>query len=539
MAHNGNITPMDQYLSGLRLFVLLGSLTLVTFLVCLDTSIMGTAIPRITSEFHSLADVGWYIGAFTLASATLQPLSGKLYAHLSTKIVFLTFVLLFELGSLLCAVASSSAFLIVGRVVAGLGASGIVNGAMTMLAAAVPAEKSPVYTGIVLGTAQMGIVAGPLIGGALTEHATWRFYMNLPIGGAAAALITLVRIPERTLKPRLTVSVFRKVVSDLDLFGFALFVPPSVMLLLALQLGSSGAQAWDSSVVIGLFCGAGVCAVLFILWEKRVGDQAMLPGKLLGKRVVWTSCVHSSCIITCMMTASIWMPTYFQAVKNNGPTDSGVHVLPSILSQLLAVIATGAAVSRMGYYLPWALASGVITTIGNVLVSTFTVSTSTAVWIGYQIVLGAGRGCGMQMAIIAVQNAVPPSQYPIALASLVFFQNLSTSVAVVIANTIFAQTLTSKISLYVPSVSPRIVLDTGSSASAVRALVPLGELDGLLRAYSESLRNVFYFLSAIACIAVIASLGMGWKDIRKKSAEPEKDIAMDGVCQDGKKLEGP
>ncbi|RII21219.1 efflux pump protein [Alternaria sp. MG1] len=487
---------------------------------------MGTAIPRITSEFHSLADVGWYIGAFTLASATLQPLSGKLYANLSTKVstsffressmplitsqvVFLTFVLLFELGSLLCAVASSSAFLIVGRVVAGLGASGIVNGAMTMLAAAVPAEKSP------------------------------GFYMNLPIGGAAAALITLVRIPERILKPRLTVSVFREVVSDLDLFGFVLFVPPSVMLLLALQLGSSGAQAWDSSVVIGLFCGAGICAILFILWEKRAEDQAMLPGKLLGKRVVWTSCVHASCIITCMMTASIWMPTYFQAVKNNGPTDSGVHVLPSILSQLLAVIATGAAVSRMGYYLPWALASGVITTIGNVLVSTFTVSTSTAVWIGYQIVLGAGRGCGMQMAIIAVQNAVPPSQYPIALASLVFFQNLSTSVAVVIANTIFAQTLTSKISLYVPSVSPRIVLDTGSSASAVRALVPLEELDGLLRAYSESLRNVFYFLSAIACIAVIASLGMGWKDIRKNSAEPEKDVAMDGVCQDGKKLEEP
>ena len=259
------------------------------------------------------------------------------------------------------------------------------------------------------------------------------FYMNLPIGGAAAALITLVRIPERILKPRLTVSVFREVVSDLDLFGFVLFVPPSVMLLLALQLGSSGAQAWDSSVVIGLFCGAGVCAVLFILWKKRAEDQAMLPGKLLGKRVVWTSCVHASCIITCMMTASIWMPTYFQAVKNNGPTDSGVHVLPSILSQLLAVIATGAAgmsqcrllrghvgsplsVSRMGYYLPWALASGVITTIGNVLVSTFTVSTSTAVWIGYQIVLGAGRGCGMQMvthstARVVAQSLTLPGNY--------------------------------------------------------------------------------------------------------------------------------
>ncbi|KAL1798981.1 hypothetical protein ACET3X_003018 [Alternaria dauci] len=500
---------------------------------------MGTAIPRITSEFHSLADVGWYIGAFTLASATLQPLSGKLYTHLSTKVVFLTFVLLFELGSLLCGVASSSVVLIVGRVVAGLGASGIVNGAMTILAGAVAADKSPVYTGIVLGTAQMGIVAGPLIGGALTEHATWRwcFYMNLPIGGAAAALITFVPIPERTTKSRFTLSLLRKVIPDLDLFGFALFVPPSVMLLLALQLGSGGAHRWDSSVVVGLFCGAGVCAILFILWEKRVGDQAMLPGKLLGKRVVWASCVHGSCIITCMMTASIWMPTYFQAVKDNGPTDSGIHVLPSILSQLLVVIATGAAVSRMGYYLPWAFASGVITAIGNALVSTFTASTSTAVWIGYQIVLGAGRGCGMQMAMIAVQNAVPPSQYPVALASLIFFQNLSASIAVVIANTIFAQTLTSKISLYAPSVSPQVVLDTGSSASAVRALVPPEGLDGLLRAYSESLRNVFYFLSAVACVAVIASLGMDWKDIREKSGESEKNVAMDEVREDSKKSE--
>ncbi|KAG9193099.1 hypothetical protein G6011_03134 [Alternaria panax] len=226
-----------------------------------------TAIPRITSEFHPLPDVGWYIGAFALASATLQPLSGKLYTHFSTKIVFLTFVLLFELGFLLCGVASSSAVLVVGRVVAGLGASGIVNSAMTMLAGAVPTGESPVYTGIVLGTAQTGIVAGPLIGGALTEHATWRwcFYMNLLIGEAATALIAFVPIPERTLKSRIAVSLFRKVLPDLDLFGFALFVPPSVMLLLALQLGSGGTYAWGSSVVVGMFCGAGVCTIFFIL----------------------------------------------------------------------------------------------------------------------------------------------------------------------------------------------------------------------------------------------------------------------------------
>src|SRR4051812_26180563 len=108
MTITSDTTPPKQYLAGLKLFTVLGSLTLVAFLVFLDTSIIGTAIPRITTEFHSLPDVGWYVGAYTLATATLQPLSGKFYTHFNTKVVFLVFVFTFELGSLVCGVASSS-----------------------------------------------------------------------------------------------------------------------------------------------------------------------------------------------------------------------------------------------------------------------------------------------------------------------------------------------------------------------------------------------------------------------------------------------
>ena len=179
---SGNMTekandasPTTQYLTGFKLLTILASLTLVTFLVLLDSSIIGTAIPRITTEFHSLPDVGWYVGAYTLATATLQPISGKLYTHFRTKAVFLAFVFVFELGSLVCAVASSSVVLIIGRAIAGLGASGIFNGAMTVLSGAVPRDKSPFYTGILFGVAQLGIVLGPLLGGVLTEHASWRW----------------------------------------------------------------------------------------------------------------------------------------------------------------------------------------------------------------------------------------------------------------------------------------------------------------------------------------------------------------------------
>ncbi|RAQ98940.1 sterol glucosyltransferase [Stemphylium lycopersici] len=471
---------------------------------------MSMAIPRITTEFHSLHDVGWYIGAYTLASATLQPLSGKLYMHFNNKAVFLLFVLLFEIGSLVCGTANSSAMFIAGRAIAGLGASGISNGAMTIISGAVPREKAP------------------------------SFYMNLPIGGATALLLLIIQIPEITEKAPLSMTLVRTVIPQLDLVGFTLFVPASTMLLLALQLGSGDTYSWDSPTVIGLLCGACVSTIVFVFWEYKMGDKAMLPGTLLGKRIVWTSCFYGSCTMICMLTASNWLPTYFQAVKGDDPADSGVHTLPGIFSQLLLIIATGAAVSRTGYYLPWGLAGAIVITIGNGLVSTFTASTSTAKWIGYQIVLGAGRGIAMQIAIIATQNAVLPAQYPIALACLIFFQNLGTSIAIVIANTIFSQTLTSVIPRYAPSVSPQAALDAGSGADAVRSLIPAvskNELAGVLRAYSESLRDVFYFLVGVAALAAFVSLGMGWKDVRSKKHEETIDKAPDEKLGENKAAE--
>jgi hypothetical protein len=168
------------------------------------------------------------------------------------------------------------------------------------------------------------------------------FYINLPIGGVAAVLLFLIPIAELTLKPPFSLALVRKVIPDLDLIGFTLFIPSSILLLLALQFGSGNTFAWGSSTVIGLFCGAGVSIILFIIWERRMGDRAMLPGTLLRQRIMWTSCLYGSCIMSCLVTASNWLPTYFQAVRGDGPTLSGVHILPSILSQLLVVIVVGA-----------------------------------------------------------------------------------------------------------------------------------------------------------------------------------------------------
>lgn len=218
------------------------------------------------------------------------------------------------------------------------------NGAMTIIASSTPLSKRPLYTGIMLGFASMGIVTGPLIGGALTEYTTWRwcFYINLPIGAAAAIFILFIHIPDLTAKERFSMALVRKVIPELDLFGFALFAPAAVMFLLALQFGSGEEYAWNSSVIIGLLCGAGATAIVFALWEWRMGNRAMIPGSIVRHRIVLTSALWNLCLMTSLVVGSNYLPLYFQAVKGVGPTKSGIWVLPSIISQLVFAVIAGA-----------------------------------------------------------------------------------------------------------------------------------------------------------------------------------------------------
>jgi hypothetical protein len=169
------------------------------------------------------------------------------------------------------------------------------------------------------------------------------FFINLPIGAIVAILLFLVHIPDLTVKAPFSLALLRKVLPELDLFGFALFAPAAVMFLLAIQFGGDGTHPWGSSTVIGLFCGAGVTAILFILWEIRRGDRAMIPGSIAKQRVVWASTGFAAFLMAGMFVMSYYMPIYFQAVKGVGPTMSGVYLLPSILTGLIFVLVSGAA----------------------------------------------------------------------------------------------------------------------------------------------------------------------------------------------------
>ncbi|KAL4787634.1 major facilitator superfamily domain-containing protein [Aspergillus varians] len=505
-----------EWATGLKLFTIMVAVTLVCLLILLDTSIVVTAIPQITSKFHSLLDVGWYGSAYQLAGAAIQPLTGRVYMNLNTKWTFMGFFAVFELGSLLCAVSTSSKMLIVGRAVAGMGTSGILNGAYTIISGCVPMSRRPTLLGLVLGVSQVGLAAGPLIGGALTEYSTWRwcFYINLPVGGLVAVLLAFVHIPDPIVKESFPVAI-RKLPGKLDLIGFTLFAPSAIQLLLALQYGGNQ-YAWHSSVIIGLFCGAGATFIVFLAWDYRKRDAAMVPFSIVRNQVVWSSSLAYGFLMGQMFCASYYLPIYFQGVKGASPMMSGVDVLPSIVAHLLVALISGKIVERVGYYLPIIVVSASLMAVANGLLSTLSPGTSTGKWIGYQIFLGVARGLGLQVPIIAVQNVLPPPQIPVATALVMFSQTFAGALFLSISNTIFNNSLKSLIRHYAPSVNPQTVIDAG--ATGFRSELSGGQLGGVLTAYAKSVDRVFYLTVGMACACFLFSWGMGWKDIRAKKA---------------------
>ncbi|KAI5460137.1 major facilitator superfamily domain-containing protein [Mariannaea sp. PMI_226] len=503
-----------ECISGWELVGVMTCLTVVCFLMLLDVSIFVTAIPRITTDFHSLIDIGWYSSAYNLCSAALQPLSGKFYTHFHAKSTFLVFFLVFEIGSLISGLAVSSAMFIVGRAIAGIGTSGIQNGAFTIVAASIPLNKRPVALGIIMGICQVGLVSGPLIGGALTEYSTWRwcFLINLPIGAVCAAIILIVKIPDHRSQQGEAPERFR--ISQLDLAGFCLFIPFAVLFFLAFQVGGSKFP-WNSATVIGLLCGGGSAFMVFVIWEYRVGNQAMIPLFLIKRRVVWTSCLCAMFLFATMLGTSYYLAIYFQSVRGMTPFNSGVSTLPVIISQLIGSALSGVLVQKIGYYLPVMLAGAVVTVIGNYLLSTLSLESSTPKWAGYQVILGLGRGVGIQMPIIALQADCQPVLTPLATSTLLFFQTLGGSVFISAATSVFNSKLRSELLTRVPELDVDKIIHAG--AAGVGKVVPSESISKVLIAYVKGVSAVFHLLIAMSACLCLTSLGIGWTDIRNSS----------------------
>ncbi|KAH7114392.1 MFS transporter [Dendryphion nanum] len=507
--------PEDEskYLSGVKLWILSLGLCLTTFVIALDNTIIATAIPKITTVFNSLEDVAWYGSSYLLTTCSLQPSFGKVYTYFDVKYTYLFALVLFEIGSVICAAATSSPMFIIGRAIAGAGAAALFSGGMTIIGYSVPLRKRPIYIAALSSMFGIASVVGPILGGAFTDRISWRwcFWINLPFGAVSLAVVFFFFTnPERQYSH----IPFKDRLKEVDVIGAVFLICSIVSLLLALQWGGQ-TYPWKNSKVWGLLLGFGLMLLVFIIIQIYQKDRATIPIRVFKQRTILVSCLFTAFLSMAMYTHIFYLPFYFQAIKSTTAEESGIRTIAYLVSTTVASLVIGAAITLLGFYAPFMWFGSAIFTIGAGMLYTLRPNSPPGHWIGYQILAGFGAGGSVQIPFIAVQVVTNAKDMPTANACVMFFNSLGGAIAIAIAQNIFVNNLASEIPKRAPGIDPRIVIAAG--ATYVRQVVPGDLLEGVLWAYNTAIMNAFVVAIAAGGLAVIVSFGMEWKSVKGKN----------------------
>lgn len=348
-----------------------------------DRTIIGTAVPTISKDFNSFGDIAWYEAGFLFPLCVFQLTFGRIYTYYSTKWVLVINVAIFEIGSLVCATAPSSKALIVGRVITGIGAAAIPPGCFILISFLVPIQSRPKYIGSLGSVFGISSILGPILGGFLTSvNWRWCFWINLPVGGVSVLLLAI--LTPNCEPPMKRSSTWKGKFFELDPLGFILIAPCLVCLLLAIQLGGI-TYPWNSATIIVLFVLFGVFGIAFIASQIWRGDKGTLPPRIIKQRSIAVGCIASIGIGATLVMFAFFLPIWFQVIQGKTPQNSGLSLIPLLLSVVIAVISGGIFTSKVGYYTPLLIIGSALVIVGAGLISTWTVNVGAGKWIGYQV----------------------------------------------------------------------------------------------------------------------------------------------------------
>src|SRR4051812_28299842 len=409
-----------------RIWVVISGLMLVMLLASLDQTIVSTALPTIVRELGGLEHLSWVVTAYLLALTVVTPLYGKLGDLYGRKIVLQGALVLFLVGSALCGLAQGMTELIAFRAIQGLGGGGLMVSAQAAIGDVVPPRERGRYTGLFGAVFGVSGVAGPLIGGFLTTHISWRsiFYVNLPLGIAALVVLaaTLPSVSERRRH-------------QIDYAGTALLAAGLSALILLTTLGGN-TYDWASPQIV-LMGVVSVACLAALTWVEHRAAEPILPPALFSNRVFVVTSAVAMVVGFALFGALTYLPLFQQVVRGLSPTASGLQLLPVMGGLLVSSIVSGQVITRTGRYKAWPIAGTAVAAIGMWLLSSLDESTASGVAALHMLVLGLGLGMVMQVLVLAVQNAVPYSMLGVATSGSTLFRSIGGSLGTAVLGAVF------------------------------------------------------------------------------------------------------
>jgi len=466
-------------------------------LAALDQTIVATALPTIVGELGGLEHYSWVVTAYLLSSTVSTPLYGKISDLYGRKAVFQTAILIFLAGSLLAGLAQTMIQLVLFRGLQGAGAGGLMAMTFAVVGDVVSPRERGRYTGYLGSVFAFSSVVGPLLGGFIVDHVSWRwvFLINLPVG-LVALLVTssVLKLPVMRRPHRI------------DVEGALLLVAAVSSLLLALVWGGTE-YPWGSRVIVGLGLAGAVLTLAFVAWESRVSEP-MLPLRLFRNRIFSVSAVLGFLTGCAMFGGIIFLPLFLQIVTGASATNSGLLMLPLMAGLMTASITSGRVISHTGRYKAWPVTGLAVAALGMFLLSLMDSGTTRLVSSLSMLVLGLGIGMVMQVLVLAVQNAVPYADLGMATSAATFFRSMGGSFGVAV----FGAILNTRMAQELPRLVPASVLAQAggrtsqflSSPAQIRLLPPTIQ-QGVIEALSRSIHSVFLWAVPLLLIGFAVS----------------------------------
>jgi EmrB/QacA subfamily drug resistance transporter len=510
--------PTPQYFSHRQIVIILFGVMAGMLLFALDQGIVGTALPRIVSDLGGLDQLSWVVTAYLLTSTAATPLWGKISDLYGRRRTFQAAIGIFLVGSALCGLSQNMPQLIGFRALQGAGGGGLFAVALSIIGDVIPPRERGRYQGYFGAVFGVSSVAGPLLGGWLTDGPGWRwiFYVNIPVGLAALVVTSnvlkmpVVRRPHRV-----------------DWLGASTIVAAVSCLLLYLDWRGRE-YGWTEAGALALLGAFVLLSVAFVLVERRAVEP-IIPLRLFRNPVFRVGNTFGFLAGIAMFGGFIFLPVYLQAVKGFSPTASGLALLPAIIGIFSTSISSGRLITRTGRYKIFPVIGAAVLTLALWLLSHLSVDTPFWQVALYEYLFGAGLGFTMQTIVTAVQNAVEFRDLGVATGSTTFFRQMGASIGVAV----FGSVLTSRLTHYLSEGLAQAGVKPGAGgasfdANDVQAIQHLtGPVKSLvLNAFSQALDDVFLVGVPFLAAAFVVALFLKEVPLRTGPAAPGGEAAI-------------